>query len=248
MRVRRFAILILTLAVGLECAGMAQAADLTGLGMGAGAGYKRLLTELNAEFTRQTGITVEETYGHMGHVTAQAKEGRRMDILFGDLDFLQAVPDLNVERYVDVGRGRLVVAWATGVDMKKPADLLLPAIDRIGLPDQKNAIYGKAGMEFLTRSGMLETLRPRLIEVSTVPQVTAYLISGEVKAGLINVTDALGVRDRIGGYAEVDQSLYTPIKIVGAILPGALAKPELAKYLEFMGSPAAKSIMVKHGL
>lgn len=46
----------------------------------------------------------------------------------------------------------------------------------------------------------------------------------------------------------MDQSLYTPIRIVGAILPGASAKPEPAKYLEFRGSPAAKSILVKHGL
>jgi molybdate transport system substrate-binding protein len=207
-----------------------------------------MLTELDLAFTRQTGVTVEESFGHMGHVTAQAKEGGLTDIVFGDLDFFQSLPDLHVERFVDIGPGRLVVAWAKGVPMEKPSDLLRPEIDRIAVPDQRYATFGKAGMEFLKRSGMLDALRPRLIEVSTVPQVTAYLISGEVKAGLINVTDALGVGDKIGGFAEVDQSLYPPIRIVGALLPAAASKTEVVKYLEFLGSPAAKDILKKYGL
>jgi len=243
MPIGRIAILLLVLTAATAQAGLAGS-----IGIGAGAGYKRVFTELNAAFTKQSGITFEETYGHLGQVTTQAREGGRIDILFGDLDFLQNVPGLSIERSIDLGKGRLVVAWATGVAMKKPADLLAPAIDRIALPDAKNAIYGKAGMEFLTRSGMLETLRPRLIEVSTVPQVTAYLISGEVKAGLLNVTDAQGVRDKIGGFAEVEQELYTPIRIVGVLLPGASSKPEVARYAAFLASPEARSILEKYGL
>jgi len=238
----------IVLSVALLAACTALEARAETLGVGAGAGYKRLLTELNAAFTRQTGIAVEESYGHMGHMTAQARESGRMDILFGDLDFLKKVQGLAFERFVEVGRGRLVVAWATGARLSTPRDLLDPAFDRIGLPDAKNAIYGKAGMEFLTRSGLLESLKARLVEVSTVPQVTAYLVSGEVKAGFINLTDALGVKDRIGGYLEIDQSLYDPIRIVGGLLPGAQAKPAVAKYLAFMASPEARATLEKHGL
>lgn len=243
MLYRRIAVFLLVL-----FAGTLHTAHAESVRIGAGAGYKRLLTELNTAFTAQTGVAVEETYGHMGHVTTQAKEGGRIDIVFGDMDFLQNVQGLTVERFLDIGQGRLVVAWATGVSMEKPSDLLQPGIDRIALADSKNAIYGKAGMEFLTRSGMLETLRPRLIEVSTVPQVTAYLISGEVKAGCINLTDALGIRGKIGGFAVVDQALYTPIRIVGAVLPGASGKPDVARYLEFLGSSTAKSFVEKYGL
>ncbi|GFK94700.1 Putative binding protein [Fundidesulfovibrio magnetotacticus] len=227
------------------CAPQARAESLA---VGAGAGYKRLLAEVNAAFSRQTGIDVVESYGHMGHMAAQARESGRMDILFGDLDFLKGIKDLAFEDFLDVGRGRLVVAYASGVTLAAPRDIAAPDIDRIGLPDTKNAIYGKAGMEFLTRSGLLESVRPRLVEVSTVPQVSAYLVTGEVKAGLVNLTDALGVRDRIGGFVEVDQSLYEPIRIVGGLLPGAKAKPAVAAYLRFLGTPEAKALLAKHGL
>lgn len=243
MLVRNLVLLLALLA--LSTAPLARAETV---GMGAGAGYKRLLTEVNAAFTRQTGITVEESYGHMGHMTAQARESGRMDILFGDLDFLKHVQGLAFERFVDVGRGRLVVAWAAGAKLASPEGLKAPSFDRIALPDAKNAIYGKAGMEFLTRSGLLESLKPRLVEVSTVPQVTAYLVSGEVKAGFINLTDALGVKDRIGGWLEVDQNLYEPIHIVGGLLPGAQAKPAVARYLQFLASPEARPLLEKHGL
>lgn len=240
---KQLAVLLLILSLGMAHA--ARAADVT---IGAGAGYKRLVTELDAAFSRKTGVVVHEAYGHLGHVAAQAREGGPIDVIIGDLDFLHSVPGLDIARVADVGRGRLVVAWAAGVDMESPSDLLRPGIDRIALPDEKNAIYGKAGMEFLSRSNMLETLRPRLIQVASVPQVTAYLISGDVEAGLINITDAQGVRGKIGGFAEVDQNLYSPIRIVGALMPGGAGKPETARYLEFLVSPEARAIAEKHGL
>lgn len=216
--------------------------------MGGGAGYKRILTELNALFTATTGIPVEQSYGHMGHITAQAMEGGRLDIVFGDRAFLQDVKGLAVERYLELGRGRLVIAWAKGAPVAKPGDLARPEVARVAIPDTKKAIYGKAGMEFLTRSGLLAPVEPKLLMVGTVPQVTAYLVSGEVQAGFLNVTDAMGAAERIGGYAEVDQALYEPVSIAGALMPGADAKPQVARYLEFLTTPEAQAIARKHGL
>lgn len=227
---------------------LAQAAWAQRVGVGGGAGYKRLITELDAAFTAKSGVAVEETFGHMGHVTAQVKQGGHIDIVFGDLDFLKNVPGFEAERYIEAGRGRLVAAWPKGVSLASPKDLAKPEFDRIALPDTKNAIYGKAGMEFLTRSGLLEAVKPRLVEVSTVPQVTAYLVAGEVKAGFVNLTDAVGAKDKIGGWIEIDQSLYSPIKIVAAVIPGASNRPEVARYLEFLSSDQAKAILEKHGL
>ncbi|WP_243312364.1 molybdate ABC transporter substrate-binding protein [Fundidesulfovibrio agrisoli] len=243
MRPRFIAASLLILAV---CAsGAAHAGPVT---IGAGAGYKRLLVELNTAFSAKTGIKIEESYGHLGQITAQAKEGGRFDVIFGDLAFFQTVPGLGELKHAAVGKGRLVVAWAKGAPVKAPSDIAKPAVDRVAIPDAKSAIYGKAGMEFLERSGMLAAVKPKLIEVATVPQVTAYLMSGEVQAGLVNVTDAMGAGDKIGGYAPVDQALYDPILIVGAVMPEAAAKGDVARYLEFLATPEARAIAEKHGL
>ncbi|GAB6035653.1 molybdate ABC transporter substrate-binding protein [Fundidesulfovibrio butyratiphilus] len=242
MRLRRIAVVLFI--VALYAPSLAQAGVL----VGAGAGYKRMLTEIDAAFTKQTGVVVEESFGHMGRITSQAAQGGPIDVIFGDQEFLRAAKGLDVDRYIQVGRGRLVLAWPTGVSLKSPEDLKLPTIDRIALPDAKNAIYGKAGMEFLANSGLLDAVRAKLVHVGTVPQVTAYLVSGEVKAGLLNVTDAIGVRDKIGGYLEIDQKFYSPIKIVCAVMKRAKDNQNLKRYLEFLATPAARAIVEKYGL
>ena len=54
--------------------------------------------------------------------------------------------------------------------------------------------------------------------LATVPQVSAYLIAGTVDAGFINITDALGIQDKIvAGFDEIPPALYDPPLIVLAV-------------------------------
>jgi len=230
------------------CLVWSAAAQAQAVAMAGGAGYKRILTELSAQFTAKTGIAVEQSYGNMGHVTAQAMEGGRLDMVFGDQTFLEGVKGFKADRFIEIGKGRLVMAWAKDAPVANPKDLAKSEVTRVAIPDTKKAIYGKAGLEFLTRSGLLKAVEPKLLMVGTVPQVTAYLVSGEVQAGLLNLTDAMGAAERIGGYVEIDQSQYDPIRIVGALLPGAASKPQVARFVEFLATPEAQAIARKHGL
>ena len=84
--------------------------------------------------------------------------------------------------------------------------------------------------------------------VATVPQVSAYLVSGEVDAGFINLTEALGVRERIGGYLEIDRALYSPIRIVGGIVKGFEHQESVEALATFLKSDEAREILGKHGL
>ena len=129
-----------------------------------------------------------------------------------------------------------------------PEELASPEFARIALPDAQHAVYGKAGSEFLERSGLADKVRARLLTVATVPQVSAYLVSGEVDAGFINLTEALAVRDRLGGYLEIDPQLYGEIEIVGGVVRGREALPGVAALTAFLESPEAKAILTRHGL
>ena len=85
-------------------------------------------------------------------------------------------------------------AWPIGkAPIAADADLSAPGIGRIALPDAEKAIYGLAATEWMKSRGIHETLQAKLITAATVPQVTSYLVAGEVDAGFINVTDAIGV-------------------------------------------------------
>lgn len=214
----------------------------------AGAGYKKPLAEICAGFEKTSGIKVEQVYGNMGNVVAQARQSGDIAVIFGDQRYLDKVKDLAFARYLPLGNGRLVVAWPTGGKLTTPAGLADPRFARIAMPNPGAAIYGIAASEFMKSAGLAEALKERLQIVATVPQVSAYLITGDVDAGFINLTEALALKDKIGGYLEIDPASYAPIHIVGAVLPAHAEDPALAALNDYLNGSEARTILARYGL
>lgn len=214
----------------------------------AGAGYKRPVAELSAAFEKQSGIRVEEIYGNMGNIVAQVKQSGEIAVVFGDHAFLSKVEGIDFASYLALGTGRLVIAWPTGGKLADPGELADSRFARIAMPNPKAAIYGIAASEFLASSKLDAQVKDRLQVVATVPQVSAYLISGEVDAGFINLTEALSIAPKIGGYREIDAKLYAPIRIVGGVLRPQAEKTSVQALSRFLESPEARAILAKHGL
>lgn len=214
----------------------------------AGAGYKRPVAELCAAFEKQSGIRVEQMYGNMGNIIAQVKQSGEIAVVFGDHAYLSKVDNVDFANYLPLGAGRLVVAWPTSGKLDKPDALTEARFARIALPNPKATIYGIAASEFLERSQLADALKDRLQVVATVPQVSAYLISGDIDAGFINLTEALAIAPKIGGYREIDASLYTPIRIVGGIVQAHAQSPAAQALGRFIASPEARAILDRHGL
>jgi len=238
----RLVLACLALAVALP----ASAAE--SLTIAAGAGYRRPVSELATAFERHSGIRLEAFFGHMGQVLAQARQSDRIAVVVGDQSFLEHAGQLAFVRYLPAGRGRLVLAWPTGQTLGSPAELVDSRFARIALPDEHQAVYGKAASQFLARSGLAKALEARLLRVSNVPQVSAYLVSGEVDAGFLNLTDVLGVRERIGGFLEIDPGLYDEVRIVAGVIKGRETLPGVEALAEFLATPEAKAILARHGL
>ena len=75
--------------------------------------------------------------------------------------------------------------------------------------------------------------------VQTVPQVSSYLITGEADIGFINLTNALAIEDRIGGYILVDDKEYSDIMIsLGVIKKDDI---EANEFLEFLKNDKVSS-------
>ncbi len=214
--------------------------------LAAGAGYRRPIAELAAAYEKQSGDKLLQVYGHMGQVLAQARESTQIALVCGDKAVLEKAKDLGFAQIAPLGLGRLVIAYRKGLTLAKPEDLAAPEFKRIGIPDQASAVYGKAGRQFLERSGLAATIDARLVPVATVPQVTSYVASGEVDAGFINATDAIGAAGNIGGYVAVDSKLYDPAEIVcGVRAPAAKAAEG---FVQFLGTEQARTILQRYGL
>lgn len=231
----------LTLAAALP----SQADEMT---VAAGAGYRRPLAEIAAAYEKASGHKILQVYGHMGQVLAQARESEQIALVCGDGVVLRAAKGVAFGKMVRLGPGRLVIAWRKGLALTAPEDIAGPDFKRIAIPDQVNAIYGKAGRQFLDRSELAAQIDARLVAVATVPQVTSYVASGEVDAGFLNATDAIGAAANIGGFIEVSPSLYDPVDISCGAVERPNPSPLLQGFAAFLATDQARGILKRHGL
>ena len=244
MEVMMFRLLTISFVLFL-CQSVACAESLT---LAAGAGYKRPLTEIIKAYEASCRGKIDQIYGNMGQVLMQAKGSGSVAFVVGEEGFLKA-SGLPFVSYHNVGEGILVIAFRKGLKLERPEDLLTPQITKIALPDEKRAIYGRAAKEFLRKAGLMDKAEKKLLVVSTVPQVSAYLISGEVEAGFINLTDALYVKDKIGGYLTPEKTMYSPIRLVMGVMKGYEEKAGTKKFVDFVKTnPKVKEIVKKAGM
>lgn len=215
--------------------------------LASGAGYKRPLVELISRYQDETGNKVTAVYGTMRQVIAQAQMSGQVALILGDQKFFDR-SGLEFDAFHPIGQGRLVLAWRQGVGIEKISDIAGGGVARVGMPDPVKAIYGFAADEFLQQSGLQQKVSEKLIRLGTVPQVSAYLLSGDIDAGFINSTDAIGVREKIGGFLVADNSLYAPISINAGVLKGFEDNMDVAGFVEFLQSPGGREILGRYGL
>jgi len=216
------------------------------LKIAAGAGYKKPVQEV-LKLYEVDHEAIDAIYGNMAQVFAHARESE-VALVIADKKFLQKQKELMFKGYQTIGRGRAVIAYAKGIRFEKWEDLKESDIKSIAMPAVKKAIYGDAGMEFLEKTKLYDAIKAKLLVVATVPQVSSYVSTKEVDAGIMNLTAALDAKDKIGGYVEIPQEYYTQIEIVAGSLSSCNSDKRCQSFVEFLTTPKAKAIFTKYGL
>lgn len=211
--------------------------------LAAAAGYKKPLEELCTRFSDESGIEVRRLYGNVNQILTQADRNGRVDVLVGEERFFDR-SGLHFDQRVPFGEGRPVLAYARGVHLRSLEDVV--NLGRVAMPDPNQAIFGRAGREYIEHAGLHFSKAPMV--VSTVPQVAAYLTSGEIDAGFINLTEALALGDRIGGWIELPRGSHTPIRIEVALPVAEAPNPLRERFVQLLTSDEARTILNRHGL
>ena len=212
----------------------------------AGAGYRKMVTEVATYCSDQEGIKTEMSFGNLGQILAQVKTSGMIPVVIGARSYFKRA-GFPFSDVVELGQGHLVLAWRKGLTLGAVREIATGKVRTIAIPDLQKAIYGRAGSEFLQSSGLQAAVKDKLRVVATVPQVNSYLITGEVDAGFGNLTDVLGVADKLGGYLVISEG-YRPIEIIAGVVPGHADDPGVRSFLKCLQTPEARTIAVKHGL
>ena len=220
----------------------------------AAASMKNALDDINAAFTKSTGIKVAASYAASSALMKQIEQGAPADVFASaDLDWM------------DYGSQKKVIKDATRVNLLgnqlvliAPKDSKLdnvtigPRFDlanlagdgRIATGDVKAVPVGKYAKAALEKLGSWQAAAPKFAMTENVRAALTLVARGEAPLGIVYATDAKvepGVK--IIGTFPADSHPA----IVYPVAETLTAKPETDTYLSYLRSAAAKAVFDQYG-
>jgi molybdate transport system substrate-binding protein len=240
-------------AVSLVGPRSADAQDKT-LTVFAAASMKNALDDVDAAYTRKTGVKLAVSYAASSALMKQIEQGAPADVFVSaDLDWMDYGSQKKVIK--DDTRVNLLgnkIVLITPKDSKLDHVTIGPGFDlaklvgdgRVTTGDVKAVPVGKYAKAALEKLGAWAAVEPKMAMAENVRAALALVARGEAALGIVYETDAK-VEPGVKIVGVFPDDSHPPI--IYPVAATATAKPETADYLAFLRSQAAKSIFEKYG-
>ena len=215
--------------------------------VGAASSLLPLLEELGPVFEDETQIDLNITYGASGIIARQIEQGAPIDVFLSADRMLadQLAEDglLREDSIITIGLGVLVAVrpqdgeTATFLDAR-----------RIAIANPETAPYGAAAKRILEASGIWGQVEHRVVYAESALQALQFVRTAEADIGMVPLSliaqGSHGV-ERIEGviYAFFEESVFQTAAIVAA----SRQVDDAARFIDYLTSPAAQSLLVKYG-
>ena len=246
-RSRWFAALVLLAGLFGAC----HAQTRVTLTVSAAASLKGALTEAEAAY-RQSHANVEfvNNFASSGTLAAQIDQGAPVDVFLSAA--AKPMDDLENKGLIAAGtrrnllRNTLVLIAPPDSGLRDFQGLADPSIRSIALGDPASVPAGEYARQTLAALHLLDKLKAKFVFGSDVRQVLTFVETGNADAGLVYATDAQA-SGKVRAVAAAPESAHDPIVYPGAVVKGCRSEDAARKFVEYLGSPAAQAIFVKHG-
>lgn len=238
-------------------AAMAQ----TPLRVAAAADLEPVLPRILTQFQRATGIHAEATYQASAALTTQIQNGAPFDLfLSADLSYPKRLIDAGLADAAGTADSSTPVIYARGTLVlwaRKDSKLPPPSIEllryaglrRLAIANPDRAPYGRAAVAAITKLGLYDSLRARLITAENISQAAQFVESGNADAGLISLTSALTPQlAESGQYFVIPRDLYPPIEQGAVIIGRTKQRQAVHKLLDYLLSLSVQDQFAKSGL
>jgi molybdate transport system substrate-binding protein len=220
----------------------------------AAASMKNAMDDINAEFTKATGIKVVSSYAASSALARQIEAGAPADLFASaDLEWMDYVAGKKLikdDSRVNLLGNRLVVVAPKdsrigNVTIGPGFDLARLAGDgRIATGDVRAVPVGQYAKAALEKLGAWSAAESKFAMADNVRAALTLVGRGEATLGIVYETDAKAEPNvKIVGHFPEDShpAIVYPVALT------ATAKPDAAKYIAHMRSNAAKAIFEKYG-
>lgn len=230
--------------------GQARAAEAL---VAVAAGFKPAMEPILQRFRADTGHQITVSYGAVGQLYAQIQHGAPFDLL---LSADSQVPAKLADDGLGVASSRItyarseLVLYSTDPELvdQDGAVLKTGQFSHLALPNPKVAVHGAAAMAVLSKLGLAEQLAPKLVEGGNILQTFQQIQTGNAELGFISLSLIYeGGHYAPGSYWRVPASLHAPLEQQAILLKRAADNPAAQALLNYLQSPAARTLMQAHG-
>ena len=220
----------------------------------AAASMKNAVDDINAAFTKATGIKVVASYAASSALAKQMEAGAPADLFASaDLEWMDYVSQkklIKEDTRTNLLGNRLVliapkdsklsdVTIGPGFDLAK-----LAGDGRIATGDVRAVPVGKYAKAALEKLGAWQAAEPKFAMADNVRAALTLVGRGEAVLGIVYETDAK-VEPKVKIVGVFPDGSHPPV--IYPVAATASAKADAGKYLNFLRGSEAKSIFEKYG-
>jgi len=217
------------------------------------ANFSKPMTEIAAEFKKDTGHTAKLSFGSTGKFVSQLEHGGPFEVL---LSADEKAPQRLVESGLAVANsqftyaiGRLVL-WSAkpGYVDDQGKILTTGGFKHIALADPKLAPYGVAAVEVLKNLGLFEKLQPLFVQGENIAQTFQFVSTGNAPLGFIALSQVIenGKIAKGSGWI-IPREDYSPIRQDAVLMKKGAENPAATALLDYLKSAPALAIIEKFG-
>jgi molybdate transport system substrate-binding protein len=227
----------------------AQAANLT---VSAASSLTNALRDIAPLFeAAHPGTQLQLNFGASGALLQQIAKGAPADV-FASAD-QETMNQAQAKRLIKTGQRRNFVSNALVVIVPNRAsvapgalsDLIKPAFARIAIGLPASVPVGRYAKDVLEAAKLWGAIEPKTIGANSVRQALDYVARAEVDAGFVYATDAalMASKVKVAFSVPTAQSIRYPV----APLTGAPNADAATKFVDFLFTPPAQSVLAKYG-
>ncbi len=228
-------------------------AQTTNILVSAAASLKDALEEIKPQFEKANpSIKVSYNFGASGALQQQIEQGAPADVFISaaskQMDALQkaGLIDKGTRRNLLTNTLVLIVPKNSTLNIKDFRSLTDSNVKKISVGEPRSVPVGQYSEEVLSKLGILDQVRPKLVFGNSVRNVLASVESGNADAGIVYATDAK-ISDRVKVVATAASNLHSPIVYPIAVVESSKNSGKAKTYVDYLTTAPAKKIFEKFG-
>jgi molybdate transport system substrate-binding protein len=216
--------------------------------------FTKPMTEIAAQFEKETGHTAKLSFGSSGKTFAQIQHGAPFEVYFAASETYPLELEksgLAVENsHFTFAIGKLVLWSATEKFVVDEHILTNGNFNHLAIADPSHAPYGVFAVEVMKNLNVYEKLQPLFVQGENIAQTFQFVSTGNAELGFVAFAQVIDTKTgEIGSGSgwQVPDSLHTPFNQTAVLLKKGKSNPAALALIDFMKSNSARAIIQKYG-